>query len=113
MEPWSSCCTDVDNLAWHGHAPGDLLVGVEPGCVCPKARIFALEWLPKEDPTLDTWGFEVNLFGRLDTYVQCRPGPQGPGSRQARGRAAELQGNQLSPRLSAMDGEMASQRFPR
>lgn len=51
-----------------------LLVWLEPGYICSKARIFALELLPKEDYKLDTWNFEVILFGHLDMCVPYRPG---------------------------------------
>lgn len=51
-----------------------LLVWLEPGSFCSKARIFALELLPKEDSTLDTWNFEVILLGHLDMCVPYRSG---------------------------------------
>lgn len=79
--------------------------------VCSKVRIFGLELLPREGPKLDTWGFEVNF--KTHVCVQGRLGLQRPGSKCARGRAAELHTSQLFPGLSAVDAEMASQRFPR
>lgn len=87
-----------------------LLVWLEPGYICSKARIFALELLPKEDCKLDT--LKLSYLAIWTCVFHIDPGYRGQETRGMR-QGSWAAGKPASPQMSAVDGEMASQRFPR